>query len=177
MTAKNKKPKKEPLRPIDTYFRFYEEQYPSPSKRGAQAVGMLFWWFGLCGLVWFIPFPYLVFFGRYNGFVNWFTFLMAILIYCYYRLSPMLSYFMLITFGLFSYLFVQLEYWEKESGPEPWLCCLAVFVLASIIGLIGRYIIDKKQGKKVSLLDNMKLLFIGPLWLWRYVFLKLSLRY
>lgn len=173
MATKNKKIKKADVRPIDAYFQSYDENYRQSPNRWIHSVCALVILFGISGLVWFIPFPRLDFLGRYNGFVNWFTFFMAILIYYYYRLSPMLSYFMLFTFGLFSYLFVQLEYWEQGDGPRPWLFCLGVFV----VGWIGQFVGHGIVGKRLSFLADVRFLLIGPLWIWLSAFRKMGLRY
>src|SRR5690554_3662671 len=110
-----------PKRNADTLLDKYTYNY------AGDASGVLRWifipliTFGAFGLIWSIPFPHLPFLGKFNGFVNWASFVVAFSIYYYYKLSPTLSYGMLLIFGLFSYFIVQLEYWEIDGGLSLWL--------------------------------------------------------
>jgi uncharacterized membrane protein YGL010W len=124
-------------------------------------------------LIWSIPFPHLDFLGRYNGFVNWASFLIAFSIYYYYRLSPVLSYFMLLVIVLMSYGIVSLEKWQAVGGPSLWLVSLIIFV----VSWIGQFIGHKIEGKKPSFLDDVKFLLIGPIWLLHFICNKVGLRY
>jgi uncharacterized membrane protein YGL010W len=130
--------------------------------------------FSLFGLIWAIPFPHLNFLGRYNGFVNWASFLIGFSIYYYYKLSPVLSYVMLLLLFAFSAIIVSLEKMARLHGwPEMWQVCLGIFVLA----WVGQFIGHKIEGKKPSFLDDVKFLLIGPLWLLHFVFKRFGWRY
>ncbi|MGK9117015.1 DUF962 domain-containing protein [Olivibacter jilunii] len=160
-------------RPIDLYFEQYTEHHQHSSNKLIHWICVPLITFSISGLIWFIPFPHLEFLGRYNGFINWFTIAMALVIYYYLRLAPTLSYAMLFSFGVFSYIIVQLEYWEKAGGPAPWLICLIIFVIA----WIGQFIGHKIEGKKPSFLTDIKFLLIGPVWLWHFIFKRLGIPY
>jgi len=160
-------------RPIDLLFAQYASQYQHPTNRWLQWICIPFITFGMTGLIWFLPFPHLPFLGQYNGFINWFTIMMAIAVYYYLKLAPTLSYAMLFTFGFFSFLIVQLEYWEKAGGLTPWMPCLFLF----IIGAIGQMIGYKMEGKKLPFFTHLKFLLIGPIWLWHMIFKKLKIPY
>lgn len=129
--------------------------------------------FSIIGLVTAIPFPKLSFLGKYNMYINWFSFLMAFTIYYYYKLSPVLSYMMLSFFGVSYYFIVQLEYLERDNGIPLWLVSLVIFVVA----WIGQFIGHKIEGKKPSFLTDLKFLLIGPIWIFSKVLNKLKLRY
>jgi len=169
----SKQPAKKEERLVDLLFVQYDSQYQHPTNRLIQWICIPLITFGITGLIWFLPFPYLSFLGQYNGFINWFTLAMAIVVYYYLKLAPTLSYAMLLTFGLFSFLIVQLEYWEKAGGLAPWIPCLSLF----IIGCMGQFIGSKIEGRQRSLLSYFKLLLIGPIWLWHIVFKKLKIPY
>lgn len=129
--------------------------------------------FSLFGLLWAIPFPHLKFLGSYNGFFNWASFLIAFSIYYYYKLSPMLSYAMLMVLMAFSYGVTQLVAWQTAGGPALWLVCSVVFVLAGL----GQFAGKKMEGKRRSFADDLKSLLLGPIWLLHIIFKKFSIRY
>jgi uncharacterized membrane protein YGL010W len=160
-------------REVDVYFDKYAESHQNPKNELIHWICVPLIVFSLLGLVWSIPFPHIGFLGSYNGFVNWASFLIAFSIYYYYRLSPVLSYFMLLLIFAFSYLVIMLETWQHLGGPMLWQSCLAIFVLS----WLGQFIGHKIEGKKPSFLDDVKFLLIGPIWLLHFVLLKLKIRY
>jgi len=129
--------------------------------------------FSLLGLSWAIPFPYIKFLGQYNSFFNWSSFLIAFAIYYYYRLSPVLSYMMLLILFAFTYVISLLAGWHTSGGPALWLLSLVIFVLA----WIGQFVGHKIEGKKPSFLDDLKFLLIGPIWLLHFVYKRLNIKY
>ncbi|RZK92145.1 MAG: DUF962 domain-containing protein [Pedobacter sp.] len=160
-------------RPVDVYFDKYQESHNNHTNEIIHWICVPLIIFSLLGLVWSIPFPHLGFLGKYNGFVNWASFLIAFSIYYYYRLSPVLSYMMLILVFLMSWGIVSLEQLQKEGGPSVWLVCLIIFV----ISWIGQFIGHKIEGKKPSFLDDVKFLLIGPIWLLHFVCKKVGIKY
>ena len=160
-------------RPVDVYFDKYQESHNNQTNEIIHWICVPLIVFSLLGLVWAIPFPYIGFLGRYNGFVNWASFLIAFSIYYYYRLSPVLSYMMLLLVFLMSWGIVSLENWEKVGGPSLWQVSLAIFALA----WIGQFIGHKIEGKKPSFLDDVKFLLIGPIWLLHFICKKAGIKY
>ena len=160
-------------RPVDIYFDKYAESHQNPTNKLIHWICVPLIVFSLFGLVWAIPFPYLKFMGQYNGFVNWASFLLAFSIYYYYRLAPVLSYFMMLVLFAFFYGVVKLEEIQKGGGPALWLVCLIIFVVA----WIGQFIGHKIEGKKPSFFDDLRFLLIGPIWLLHFILKKYSLRY
>ena len=158
---------------VDVLFDKYAENHLHPSNKLIHWVCVPLITFSLLGLVWSIPFPYLEFMGRYNGYVNWASILIAFSIYYYYRLSPVLSYFMLLLVFVMSMIIVQLEQAEAAGGPALWLVCAVIFVLA----WIGQFIGHKIEGKKPSFLEDVKFLLIGPIWLLHFICKKIGIRY
>ena len=165
--------KTETKRPLDVYFDKYQESNNNHTNEIIHWICVPLIIFSLLGLFWSIPFPYLGFLGKYNGFVNWASFLIAFSIYYYYRLSPVLSYMMLILVFLMSWGIVSLEQWEKAGGPSVWLVCLIIF----IISWIGQFVGHKIEGKKPSFLDDVKFLLIGPIWLLHFICMKVGIKY
>jgi uncharacterized membrane protein YGL010W len=116
----------------------------------------------------------LEFLGKYNGYVNWASFLIAFAIYYYYKLSPVLSYLMLLLMMFFSAGIVSLEKMHNTAGwPQMWQICLGIF----IISWIGQFIGHKIEGKKPSFLDDIKFLLIGPIWLLHFILKKAKIKY
>lgn len=164
---------KEPQRPVDVLFDQYAESHQNPTNKLIHWVCVPLIVFSLFGLVWAIPFPHIGFLGSYNGYFNWDSFLIAFSVYYYFKLSPMLSYVMLLILMLFSYVVIQLAVWQIAGGPALWLTCLVIFVLA----WAGQFIGHKIEGKKPSFLTDLKFLLIGPIWLLHFIFQKFSIRY
>jgi uncharacterized membrane protein YGL010W len=160
-------------RKIDIYFDRYGESHQDHTNELIHWICVPLIVFSLFGLVWAIPFPHLEFLGQYNGMVNWASFLLAFAIYYYYRLSPVLSYAMLLLLFIFSAAITGLEGLEQSGWFPMWQVCLVIFVLS----WIGQFIGHKIEGKKPSFLDDLKFLLIGPLWLMHFIFKKAGIRY
>ena len=158
---------------VDVLFDKHAESHQNPSNELIHWICVPLIVFSLLGLVWAIPFPHLEFLGRYNGYLNWASFLIAFSVYYYLKLSPVLSYLMLLLIFAMSMIIVQLEKWEAAGGPALWLVCLVIFVIA----WIGQFIGHKIEGKKPSFLDDVKFLLIGPIWLLHFICKKVGLRY
>lgn len=158
---------------VDVLFDKYAESHQNHSNEIIHWICVPLIVFSLLGLVWAIPFPHLEFLGRYNGYLNWASFLIAFSIYYYYRLSPVMSYLMLLIIFAMSIGIVQLEKWEAAGGPALWLVCLVIF----IVSWIGQFIGHKIEGKKPSFLDDVKFLLIGPIWLLHFICKRIGLRY
>lgn len=165
--------KTEPKKQVDVYFDKYAESHQNPTNELIHWICVPLIFFSIMGLIWAIPFPQLSVLGKFNGYVNWFSFVMAAVIFFYYRLSPVLSYLMLLIIGVMSFFIVELEYWEQAGGPALWFVCLTIFVLA----WIGQFIGHKIEGKKPSFLEDVKFLLIGPIWLLHFVCNKIGLKY
>ena len=159
---------------VDVYFDKYSESHQNHTNELIHWICVPAIVFSLFGLVWAIPFPYLEFLGKYNGFVNWASFLIAFAIYYYYKLSPVLSYLMLLLMMFFSAGIVSLEKMHNTAGwPQMWQICLGIF----IISWIGQFIGHKIEGKKPSFLDDIKFLLIGPIWLLHFILKKAKIKY
>lgn len=162
------------IRPVDVYFDKYAESHQNYTNEIIHWICVPLIVFSLFGLIWAIPFPHLEFLGRYNGYLNWASFLIAFAIYFYYKLSPVLSYVMLLVMMIFSAGIVGLEKLHTNAGwPYMWQVCLAIFVLA----WIGQFIGHKIEGKKPSFLDDLKFLLIGPIWLLHFIFIRVGIKY
>lgn len=161
-------------RPVDVYFDKYSESHQNHTNEIIHWICVPAIVFSLFGLIWAIPFPYLEFLGKYNGYVNWASFLIAFAIYYYYKLSPVLSYFMLLLIMFFSAGIVSLEKMHNTAGwPQMWQVCLGIF----LISWIGQFIGHKIEGKKPSFFDDIKFLLIGPIWLLHFILKKAKIKY
>lgn len=158
---------------VDVLFDKYAESHQNHSNEMIHWVCVPLIVFSLLGLVWAIPFPHLEFLGRYNGYLNWASFLIAFSVYYYYKLSPVMSYLMLLLIFVMAMGIVQLEKWQLAGGPALWLVCLVIFVVA----WIGQFIGHKIEGKKPSFLEDVKFLLIGPIWLLHFICRRVGLKY
>lgn len=160
-------------RPVDRYFYELDQTFVY-GKPGLYALLLTLAFFGVMGLIWMIPFPQFDLLVRMNAhtFLNWGSFYIAIIVYCYLKLAPTLSYIVLLIIGVMSFFIVQLEYVERDGGPTVVLVC----TLIAAISLLGLWLMAKRE-KKVDGKDFLKFLAIGPIWLISKVFAKLNWKY
>ncbi len=162
-----------PKRELHIYFAQYDAYYTNPVNRVIGYICIPVISFSIMAFVWSLPFPDLAFLGDKKGFLNWGSFFIAFTIYYYQRLSPILSYLMLLVVGVFAYFIVQLEYWQQAGGmPLPQVCVI-LFVAANILQFIG----NKLEGKKPMLFLDFKFLLISPLWLLSLILKKFNIKY
>ena len=169
--SKKAVPGKAVARPIDVYFDQYSEHHQNSTNKVIHWICVPLIVFSIFGLFWAIPFPDIKFLGSYNGYFNWASFLIAFMVYYYYKLSPVLSYFMLFVLMGFSYGIIELVEWQKAGGPALWLVCSIIFV----VSWIGQFIGHKIEGKKPSFLKDIQFLMIGPAWLMSFIYKKVGI--
>lgn len=167
------KKKIEEKRPIDVYFDKYAESHQNKTNKFIHWICVPLIFFSVIGLITAIPFPKFEFLGRYQTYVNWFSFVMAATIFYYYSLSRTLAFLMIIVISIMYFFIVQLEYVEQNGGLALWQSSLIIFVVA----WIGQFIGHKIEGKKPSFLDDLKFLLIGPIWLLHFICKKAGLPY
>lgn len=164
---------KEQPREIDRLLQEYTAYHQNPTNIFIQRLFIPLFIFSLMGLITVVPFPYLAFLGKYNMFINWFSFALAITIYYYLRLSPLLSYLMLFTFGVLYFFIVQLEYVEQGGGPKLWQVSLAIFFISTAILSWG----TTQESKKAPLLKRLHFVLIAPLSMWFSLVKRFNWRY
>jgi hypothetical protein len=146
--------KPNPKQPVERQF----EQYNQAAEHTAYPVllyaAILFFMFGVLAVVWAIPFPHIGFLGKYNGYINWASFLIAGVIYYYLQMSPVVSYVLLLLTFAFSYCIIQLEQWQQAGGWPLWL----VGAVMLTIGLVSQLLLLRRS-------SGVKLLLTGPVWL------------
>lgn len=167
------KPLETRTRKVDVLFNQYAQLHQNPVNRMLQWLCIPLLVFSIIGLVTAIPFPHLNFLGKYNTYISWFSFLLTFTIYYYIKLSPILSYLMLLIIGILYYFIIELEYVEKEGGPALWLVSLVIFIIAAT----GLFIGNKKEQNKVSFTKHLHFLLIGPIWLIGQMLKKLNISY
>lgn len=163
---------KNPSRSLDQFVNDYSQAYQHSANRLIHFITIPLISFSVLGLIWAIPFPHLDFLGAYNGFVNYASFLIAFAVYYYYRLSPVLSYGMLLLVFAYSAGIVTLEKLHtNNSWPEMWQSCLIIFVLALIAQLIGNIVERRKPPFSIDFWQPV----LGPFWLMYLLFIKIRI--
>ena len=169
-------PKKQAVidqKPFEILFEKYTASHQN------QANKILTWFsvpvmiFALIGLAWSIPFPHLGFLGQYNGYINWASLVIAFSIYFYIKISPILSYIMLLVEFIFSFFVIQVHGILKQGGMFLGSLCLALIILVLLIQFIGQRI----EGKPYSLANVAKFQFYGPIWLLSLILKKFSIKF
>lgn len=164
-----------PKRKVDAYFASLDKKFTNQNNLIAYFIGVYLLFFGVLGMIWMVPFPQFDFLIRWemHTFLNWASIYIAIIIYTYLKLAPTLSYGVLLSIGAMSFFIVQLEYVERDGGPAVWLVCLMITLLA----LIGLKLLSDREKTKVEKGDFIRLITIGPIWMWSKVFDKLNWKY
>ncbi|MEO3404406.1 Mpo1-like protein [Mucilaginibacter sp. CAU 1740] len=159
-------------RPVDRHFREYAASHQDPVNTGIHYFCIPLLAFSLFGLIWAIPFPHLPFLGVYNGYFNWASFVIAIVIYFYLKLSPIISYFILFILLGFSYGIMELVNWQQTSGPAMWMLCLSIFIPSVSALLIG----NSRESTYAQNGLNIKSLVIAPAYLLNQLLNKLRIK-
>jgi uncharacterized membrane protein YGL010W len=168
-----KKQKAPPQRPIDILFDKYTASHQNPVNQIINWICVPLVVFAVLGLAYAIPFPHLGFLGQYNAFINWDSLVIAFSIYFYMRMSPVLSYIMLIVEFLMGYGVLELDNWQKANGPNLVdICILLLFVC-----LTAQYIGQKIERKPYSLTNSAKFQFYAPIWLLSLVLKRFNVKY
>ena len=158
---------------VDFYFDKYALAHQNPVNKRIQIIAIPLLMFSLFGLLWCVPFPYIPFLGQYNSYFNWASIFIAVCIYFYLKLSPILSYFMLFVLLAFSFVIMLVQQWQKAGGPALLLICGVIFI-ASIIALAIGY---NQERKKLSFEYRYKNILIAPLFLLHLVARRFKIKY
>jgi len=156
-------------RPVDVYYEEYDAVYQRMSLRPLAYLSVVLIMFGLMAVVWAIPFPQIAFLGKYKGYINWASFLIAAGIYYYLRLSPLISYLLLLMLLGFSYIIIALEQWQKQGGSP----LLAVGAIVLFIGLLSQLLVLNQAKAQ----NTWRILALAPGWAAASLFKKLKLKY
>jgi len=159
-------------RPIDIVIDEYDGFHQKQANRIINYICIPLIVFSVVGFVWSIPFPQLKFLGPYISFLNWGSFLIAFTIYYYMKLSPILSYIMLLILFALVYIIIQVQAAEKSGTLLPQVC-IFIFVMANIAQFIGYRI----EGKKPTFADEFKFMLTAPVWLLGLVMKRFGVKY
>ncbi|MBC7399761.1 MAG: DUF962 domain-containing protein [Mucilaginibacter sp.] len=162
-----------PQRPIDAIIDQYDSFHQKPANRIINYICVPLIVFSVVGFVWSLPFPHLNFLGVYNVYLNWASFLIAFTIYYYQRLSPILSYIMLLLLFALTFGVIQLQAFDGKNGYLLPQFCIFVFVMANI----GQFIGYRIEGKKPTFSDEFKFMLTGPVWLLSLVMKRFKIKY
>jgi len=155
-------------RPVDALLDEYASFHTNAANRIISYFTIPLVSFGILAFVWSIPFPPLAFLGKNQTFINWASFVVALTLYYYLRLSPMLSYIMLFFLGVFSYVIVSLE---------QHLVLAQIGLLFCILGSVGQLIGYNKEGRRPIFAQEFKFMLIAPMWLFSLILKKFKIRY
>jgi len=158
---------------IDILFDKYTASHQNPVNKIINWISVPLVVFAVLGLAYAIPFPHLGFLGQYNAYINWDSLLIAFSIYFYMRMSPLLSYIMLLIEFLMGYGVLELDNWQKANGPNLVDICFPLLFVC----FIAQYIGQKIEKKPYSLINSAKFQFYAPIWLLSLVLKRFSVKY
>nr|WP_255496376.1 Mpo1-like protein [Mucilaginibacter sp. FT3.2] len=121
----------------ERYLNRYALSHQDPVNKVIHYICIPLLMFSLFGLFWAIPFPHFKFLGIYNGYFNWASFAIAVAVYYYLRISPLISYTILFIMLGFSYVIMMMLSWQTLGGPAMWLICVIIFIPSACLLLIG----------------------------------------
>jgi hypothetical protein len=166
---------KEEVKEVNRNFIEINSWAKNPQIRILYYLFIPIFFFGLLGSIWMIPFPEIAFLKSrgFDIYLNWASIFIAVLIYIYLKLVPMLSYMILLSIGLMSYLIVQLEYYEQAGGTAAWI----IFFVLFLIGLTVLWLGTRSEPNKPSTTQFFKFLGLGPMWVWHIIFTKFKIKH
>ncbi|HEY9534300.1 MAG TPA: Mpo1-like protein [Mucilaginibacter sp.] len=160
-------------RPIDVIIDQYDSFHQKPANRLINYFCIPLIVFSIVGFVWSLPFPQLKFLSSYISYLNWGSFLIAFSVYYYMRLSPLMSYILLLILFALVYIAIQMQGAEKTGGFVLPQVCVFIFIMANIAQFIGYRI----EGKKPTFNDEFKFILTAPIWLLSLVLKKFGVKY
>ena len=160
-------------RDIDILFNRYTASHQNPINKAINFICIPVVVFGLLGLAYAIPFPHLGFLGQYATYINWVSLVIAFSVYFYMRVSPLLSYIMLIIEFLMGYGIMQLAEWQKVVGPGMLVVCFLMLMTAYLLQFIGQTI----EKKRYSFDNSLRFQFYGPIWLISLILQRFKIKY
>jgi uncharacterized membrane protein YGL010W len=153
---------------IDRLLGEYGESHRNPLNKAIHwiAVPVIVW--TVVALLWSVPFPVEVGFGRIP--INWALLVLVLAQLYWFRLSFALGLGLLLYNALMIYLTIRIA----TVSPWPlWQLAIAVFIIAWILQFIGHAI----EGRRPSFLKDVQFLLIGPAWLLAFVYRGIGLKY
>ena len=159
------------MRKIDSLLEEYGESHQNPTNKLIHWFCVPAIFFSIVGLIFSIPSGFIAEMLPFlEGFANWATILLVIVLIYYLSLSVPLT----LGMAVFSVICLAVANSLQILLPgRLWLISLAIFVIAWIIQFYGH----KVEGKKPSFFKDVQFLLIGPAWLMHFIYKKAGISY
>lgn len=159
------------MRKIEALLQEYGESHQNTFNKKVHWICVPLIFFSIMGLIWSIPpGPLSAFEESMNGYANWATVVMVLVIFYYLSLSVPLA----LGMAAFGFICLYLCKLISLTTSIPlWQISIVIFVLA----WIGQFYGHKIEGKKPSFFKDVQFLMIGPAWLMHFIFKKAGLKY
>ena len=115
----------------------------------------------ILGMLWVAPKP--AFLGDHS-YINWATVFASTCMVFYILLGVRPALVMLFQVSLMAYVLN----WVHANVGSLFVLLLAVFIVSWVFQFIGH----KIEGKKPSFIEDLQFLLVGPLWVYRSIFLR-----
>jgi uncharacterized membrane protein YGL010W len=159
------------MRKIDVLLNEYGLSHQNQTNKLIHWICVPSIFFSIVGLIYSIPSESLYNFAPFlEGFANWASFALLIVLIYYVSLSPPLA------LGMFFFSAICLalaNFINLEVPGKLWLISLGIFVIAWIFQFWGH----KIEGQKPSFLKDLQFLLIGPAWLMHFIYKKIGIAY
>ncbi|RYE29405.1 MAG: hypothetical protein EOP42_14465 [Sphingobacteriaceae bacterium] len=157
---------------LEIYLDYYNQKYPTQNNRIIQGLCAFGIGLAVLGISWALPFPHIGFLGQYNSYFNWASFIIAISIYYYSTLSPLLSYMMIFLALIFTYLISLIE----KQFPDHYQMA-GLFILVLLLSLLLHYQHNKKISNNNSVKIELGFIWIGPIWILSLMLKKFRIKF
>jgi uncharacterized membrane protein YGL010W len=159
------------MRKIDELLLEYGQSHQNETNKTIHWICVPAIFFSIVGLVYSIPAePVSSLLPFMEGFANWATLTLIVILFYYLSLSPPLA----LGMFFFSALCLALANLLDLISPIPlWAISLIIFTLAWVFQFYGH----KIEGQKPSFFKDLQFLLIGPAWLMHFIYKKLGLAY
>lgn len=159
------------MRKIDALLEEYGLSHQNHTNKFIHWICVPSIFFSIVGLIYSIPSESLHDFVPFlEGFANWATLVLAVVLVYYVSLSPPLA----LGMFFFSAMCLALaNFLNLEFPGKLWLISLVIFAIAWVFQFWGH----KIEGKKPSFLKDIQFLLIGPAWLMHFIYKKIGIAY
>jgi uncharacterized membrane protein YGL010W len=156
------------MRKLDLLLEKYGESHQNSINKAFHWLCIPVILFSLFGILMSIPTPF-----EKSIFLNWGTFVLALALLYYVRLSISMFIGFLIIGG--AVIYGNYAIYEMSFGDN--LLLFLISIMLFVFAWIGQFIGHKIEGKKPSFLEDLQFLLIGPAWLLHFIYKKTGVPY
>lgn len=153
------------MRSFNQWMSEYGVSHTNPTNQFIHKICVPLIMLSVVGLIWSLPIPEVF---QSIPYLNWATVFVAACLIFYLTLNVLMFFGMLLLTLAMCWICIQLE----KMG-----ILLQVSIIIFVVSWIAQFYGHKIEGKKPSFLKDLAFLLIGPLWVLRFFFSKLGIKF